>query len=116
MRPFQTKAGGAIEQGIANEAQVIHVLKKEVKDFSNAKYEAGEVREFGLLANRKHRVCTSSPDAVFALMKKSNEGTYNFFAMCVLEIKTLGAENTTALLIQLVLVYGKWTKCELGTD
>ena len=36
--------------------------------------------------------------------------------MCVLEIKTLGAENTTALLIQSVLVYGKWTECESGTD
>ena len=61
---------GAIEQGIANKAQVVHVLKKEVKDFLDAKYEAGDVREFCLLANQKHRVCTSSPDAVFALMKK----------------------------------------------
>ena len=52
MTPFASTAGGAIEQGVANEEQVIRVLRKKVKEMSNGAYDiSGKVREFGLLAN-----------------------------------------------------------------
>ena len=48
--PFSTKAGGAIEQGIANEDEVIAVLKKNVQKMSGRQYDMRKVREFGLVA------------------------------------------------------------------
>lgn len=50
MKPFSTKAGGAIEQGIANEDEVIAVLKKNVQKMSGRQYDMRKVREFGLVA------------------------------------------------------------------
>ena len=38
MRPFSSKAGGAIEQGVQNEDRVIRVLNRKVKDLSGGKY------------------------------------------------------------------------------
>ena len=51
MRPFTSKSGGAIEQGNANESQVIRVLRNKVKKMSSGLYDIGKVEEFGLLAN-----------------------------------------------------------------
>jgi hypothetical protein len=38
MKPGRSKTGGAIEQGIQNEDQVLAVLGKYVKTFSNNQY------------------------------------------------------------------------------
>eukprot|EP00984_Skeletonema_dohrnii_P032459 scaffold26691_cov108-Skeletonema_dohrnii-CCMP3373.AAC.1 len=116
MTPFSTKAGGAVEQGIANEDQVIHVLPKAVKHLSQGEFDIGKVNEYGLLARREHRYCASSPDGVFALMKKNTVGQFDFIGLCVLEMKTKGSENTTDELIRQVLNGGAWGECISGTD
>ncbi len=81
MTPFTTLATGAIEQGIANEDQVIRVLKNRVEKLSDGTYTIGDVREFGLLAKRGHLYCTSSPDGVFPLMKRNSEGVSILFSL-----------------------------------
>ena len=104
MRPFASKAGGAIEEGVQNEDQVIRVLKKRVKDLSSGEYAIhGNVREFGLVAKRGHLYCTSSPDGVFALKKRNSTGKYDFVSLCVLEMKTRGTEHTTDALVKSIL-------------
>ena len=117
MRPFSSKSGGAIEQGIHNEDQIIRVLKKKVKDFSGGLYDIhGRIREFGLLARRGHPYCTSSPDGVFALRKRNSIGGYDFVSLCVLEMKTRGTENTTDALLHSVLNGGSWGECVSGSE
>ena len=70
MRPFRSRDGGAVDQGVQNEGEVIRVLRRKIKELSRGEYAIhGEVEEFGLLAKRDHPYCTSSPDGVFALKK-----------------------------------------------
>ena len=51
MRPFTSNASGAIEQGNANESQVIRILRKRVRKISSGLYSIGKVEEFSLLAS-----------------------------------------------------------------
>ena len=96
MTLFPSTSGGAIEQGVAKEVQIIHVLQQKVKEMSKGEYDIyGKVREFGLLANRDHPYCASSTDGVFALTKRNNEGAFDFLSLCALEMKTCGTEKTT---------------------
>ena len=111
MKPFASQAGGAIEQGTENESSIISVLQRYVKKLSKKEYDIHKVREFGLLANRKHRVCTTSPDGVFPLLKRNGNGEYDFVSLCALEMKTRGTENTTDALIEAVLNGGEWGEC-----
>ena len=65
--PFKSKAGGAIDQGSANEELIIKVLRKFLENYSGGKYVSRDVKEFGLIARRDCRACASSPDGVFPL-------------------------------------------------
>ena len=53
MRTFATVAGGAIEHVSANEEQVILVLSRYVKSFSQKLYDIDPVREFVLISRRE---------------------------------------------------------------
>ena len=67
-----------------------------MKEISKGEYDIhGKVREFGLIANRDHSYCASLPNGVFALMKRNNEGAFDFLSLCALEMKTRGTEKTT---------------------
>ncbi len=44
MKPFLPKAGGAVEQGIANEPGVIRRLLAYVKEMSNDKFQIQKVQ------------------------------------------------------------------------
>ena len=107
MCPFATVAGGAIEHLSANEEQVILVLRRYVKSFSQKLYEIDPVREFGLIARRECRVCASSPDRVVSLKKRNQAGLHIFVGLCVLEIKTKASENTASDLAQQVMAEGR---------
>ena len=63
-----------------------------------------------------HPFCSSSPDGVFALMKKNTQGTYDFIGICVIEIKTRASENTVDALTESVLRGGLFTECVTGTE
>ena len=117
MTPFTSVSGGAIEQGIANEDQVLRVLPRSLKTMSNNKYTIfGRIREFGLVGKKMHPFCSSSPDGVFTLMKKNTQGTYDFIGICVIEIKTRASENTVDALTESVLRGGLFTECVTGTE
>ena len=119
-KPFQSKAGGAIDQGSANEELIITVLRPYLKDFSSGKFTSRDVKEFGLLANRGCRACASSPDGVFPLLRRheDEEGKIHtkFVSLCGLEIKTKSAVDTTAALYEQTLRSGKWIECDSGTE
>ena len=95
MKPSKSKTGGAIDQGVQNEDQVIARLPKYLKQMSRGvlSIQKNKVREFGLLARRDCNACTTSPDGVFLMMKTEN-GTTKSYSLCVLEIKTRGSVNT----------------------
>ena len=126
MRPFESRAGSAIAQGTLNESEVIKLLPKCIRKFSNNKFTIHKnvysssgsyfyIHDFGLLARRDLRACASSPDGVFVLMIKSMV-EYIFFALCALEIKTRGAESTTTKLLLEVINFGTFVECNAGTD
>ena len=115
MKPLQTKTGGAIDQGVANESGIIKRLGKFVKELSKNRYEIQKVREFGLLTRRDCGVCSSSPDGIFPLLKRDTDGSYKFISLCVLEMKTRGSTNTVDALTREVENNGKWVECDAGT-
>ena len=115
MKPLQTKTGGAIDQGVANESGIIKRLGKFVKELSKNRYEIQKVREFGLLTRRDCGVCSSSPDGIFPLLKRDTDGSYKFILLCVLEMKTRGSTNTVDALTREVENNGKWVECDAGT-
>eukprot|EP00986_Skeletonema_menzelii_P000633 scaffold176_cov69-Skeletonema_menzelii.AAC.1 len=118
-KPFKSNAGGAIDQGSANESLIVDVLKQYLEKFSEGKYTSKEVKDFGLVARRDNRACASSPDGVFPLLCCDDDDIGNtqekFLSLCGLEIKTRSAVNSTAELYKKTLKSGKWVECDSGT-
>ena len=117
MKPSKSKTGGAIDQGVQNEDQVIARLPKYLKQMSRGVFSIhkNKVREFGLLARRDCNACTTSPDGVFLMMKTEN-GTTKPYSLCVLEIKTRGSVNTLDGQEARILQSGSWLMVDAGTD
>ena len=81
MKPGTSKTSGAIEQDIENEDQVLDVLGKYLKTFSNNQYSIQtKVLEYGLLVRRDCKSGSTSPDGVFQLMSMNN-GIRSFYSL-----------------------------------
>ena len=116
MEPFKIKTGGSLEMGVENEYVVTSGLKRFISCLSDKHYSTGRVVEKGLLVNRQVRVCATSPDGIVELYKLVNR-TMVFIGLCVLEIKTKGAETTaTELDHTIASLGGKFHVCKAGTD
>ena len=119
-KPLKSKAGGAIDQGSANEELVVKVLKKYLEKFTDGKYTSKKVKEFGLLAQRECHACSSSPDGVFPLLRREKDDNGStedkFVSLCGLEIKTRSAVKATADLYVQTLRSGEWVECDSGTE
>ncbi|KAL7531815.1 hypothetical protein ACHAWF_003920, partial [Thalassiosira exigua] len=117
MRPFTAKTGGPIDQGVHNEGQVLRVFRRYLRTMSKGKYDIrGRVREYGLLTKVDHQYCASSPDGVFALLRRNQFGTYEFLSLCVLELKTIGSQNTADALVASILEGGEFVECTSNCD
>ena len=84
MKPLQSKDGGAMRKGPANENRVIKTLGKYVSEFSKGKYKVKNIHTYGLLARHDVQACASSPDRLFGLLERSDDGSYKFVGLCVL--------------------------------
>mmetsp|Transcript_56501 Transcript_56501/g.120005 ORF Transcript_56501/g.120005 Transcript_56501/m.120005 type:complete len:754 (+) Transcript_56501:1863-4124(+) len=115
MKPLKPKDGGALRKGSANEWPIIKSLKKYVYQFSKDKFKISRIKSYGLFARRDVPACSSSPDGIFALLKKQDDGTYAFVSLCVLEIKTRSALGTVDAIYKQAMNGNKWTECSTGT-
>lgn len=116
MKPLKSNAGSAMAKGSRNEGQIINVLPRYVPDFSSGMYKIQKIETFGLLVKRDVTACASSPDGVFALLKKLDDDTYKFVSLCVLEIKTRSALGTVDALCRQSLGGNRWTECNAGSS
>ncbi|KAL7459526.1 hypothetical protein ACHAWC_011246 [Mediolabrus comicus] len=119
-KPLQKSAGGAIDQGSANEELIVRVLRSFLHKLSGGRFVSREVKQFGLLANRSCQACSSSPDGVFPLLRRDNDGEGNFrtsfVSLCVLEIKTRSAIPATKELYLQTIRSGSWVECDSRTE
>ena len=115
MKPLQSKDGGAMRKGLANEDRIIKSLAKYVFEYSHGKYKVKHIRTYGLLVRRDVQACSSSPDGVFALLERQGDGSYQFVELCVLEVKTQSALGTVDAVYRQSLNGNKFTECSSGT-
>ena len=83
MKPLQSKDGGVMRKGLANEDRIIESLRKYGFEYSHGKYKVQHIRTYGLLVRRDVQACSSSPDGVFALIERQGDGAYQFVGLCV---------------------------------
>ena len=116
MKPLASQDGSAMRKGTENEQGVINSLQQYVYSFSNGKYKVKDIRTFGILVRRDVQVCSSSPDAIFALLEKQDNDVYQFVGLCVLEIKTHSALGKVDAVYRMSLNRDTFTECLAGTD
>ena len=115
MKPLTSQDGSAMRKGSANEEGIIRSLKQYVYSFSNGKYKVMDIQTFGYFIRQDTQVCSSSPDAIFALLERQEDNDYLFAGLCVLEIKTHSALGKVDDLYRMALNGNKFTECCAGT-
>ena len=95
MHPFTTPSGGAIDQGRENESVTSKVIQNYLRSLSKNEFRGGKIREHGLIVNKSVKSCATSPDKIFPFYKKDDErGRFEYYGICVIEIKTNTNLNT----------------------
>lgn len=118
LRPFDAKEGTATKIGSANEELVLDAIPGFLRRTGRYQARRDDIREYGLLANRKLRACTTSPDGVLSLRFKDNEsGEFGNPVLAALEIKTKTSTNTIQELESYITTTGSHAvvECNAGT-